>query len=188
MLFRSEGAPLAPTSPYGESKAEAERAVAAAVADADGALGAACLRIFNAAGAVAGMTDGNLTRVIPKVLAVAAGRAPRIEVNGDGSAIRDFVHVDDVASAFLLALAACQPGTNAVYNVGATPASVADIIAVAGQVTGRDIAVTWNPPRNEPARLVAEHSRISRELGWQPTRSSLSQIVADAWDALSRSC
>lgn len=177
----TEDAPLLPASPYGESKAAAERAVAAAAAD--GALATACLRIFNAAGAVAGMADGNLSRVIPKALAVAAGHAPHVEVNGDGTAVRDFVHVDDVASAFLLALDACRPGTAATYNVGATAASVADIIAVAGQVTGRPIPVTRNPPRNEPQVLVSDHTRIRRELGWQPARSSLRQIVADAWDA-----
>jgi UDP-glucose 4-epimerase len=76
-------------------------------------------------------------------------------VNGDGSAVRDFVHVDDVASAFLLALEnGCRPGKAPAYNVGATAASVAEILAVTGEVTGRPIPVLRNPPRNEPRVLI----------------------------------
>jgi UDP-glucose 4-epimerase len=181
----TEDAPLLPTSPYGESKVAAEQAVAAAAAG--GAIGTVTLRIFNAAGAVAGVADTNLSRVIPKALAVAAGQAARVEVNGDGSAVRDFVHVDDVASAFQLALEhGCQPGTAATYNVGATAASVAEILAVAGEVTGRPIPVARNPPRNEPQVLISDHSRIRAEFGWSPARSALHEIVADAWAAASR--
>ena len=181
----TEDAPLLPTSPYGESKVTAEQAIEAAAAG--GAIGAACLRIFNAAGAVDGVADTNLSRVIPKALAVAAGQAGRVEVNGDGSAVRDFVHVDDVASAFLLALEnGCRPGTAPAYNVGATAASVAEILTVAEEVTGRPIPVIRNPPRDEPRVLISDHARIGAELGWSPARSALREIVADAWDAVSR--
>jgi UDP-glucose 4-epimerase len=110
-----------------------------------------------------------------------------VEVNGDGSAVRDFVHVADVAEAFSLALEhACQRGTVATFNVGATAASVAEILAVAEEVTGRPIPVTRNPPRNEPQSLVSDHRRIGAELGWAPARSALREIVADAWHAISR--
>jgi UDP-glucose 4-epimerase len=118
---------------------------------------------------------------------VAAGQAGRVEVNGDGSAVRDFVHVDDVASALLRALEnEGRLGTAAAYNVGATAASVAEILAVAREVTGRPIPVIRNPPRNEPRVLISDHSKIGAELGWSPARSALREIVADAWDAVRR--
>jgi UDP-glucose 4-epimerase len=176
-----EDAPLTPSSPYGESKAAAEHA--AAKAASDGRLGAACLRIFNAAGADGGVADRDASRIIPRALAVAAGQSPFLAVNGDGSAVRDYVHVTDVADAFALALSACRPGACAVYNVGATSASVADMITVAAEVTGRPIDVRRNPAAPEPAVLVADCTLIREDLGWIPSRSSLRQIVADSWDA-----
>lgn len=177
-----EDTPRAPTSPYGESKADGEDAVA--VASSTGALGAVSLRVFNVAGAVAGRTDTDQTRIIPKTLTVAAGRATHLEINGDGRTIRDFVHVQDVASAFLLALMACRPGAHTVYNVGATAASILDVITVAEQITGRSIPVTHNPPKAEAQVIVADTTRIRNELSWAPKRSSLSQIIGDAWEAV----
>jgi UDP-glucose 4-epimerase len=176
----TEDTPPSPTSPYGRSKVAAEAAVVAA--SKTGALGAVILRTFNAAGAVAGRTDTDQTRIIPRTLAVAAGRVATLEVTGDGRAVRDFVHVEDVASAYLLALAACTPGTCAVYNVGAARASILDVIRVTEQVTGRSIPVRHTPPRPEPRTVTADITRISRELSWAPQRSSLRQIVGDAWE------
>lgn len=179
-----EDTPLAPTSPYGQSKADAESAVKAA--SGTGALNAVCLRLFNVAGALAGRTDTEEGRIIPRTLAVAAGRESVLKINGDGGAIRDFVHVADVADAFLLALAACRRGTYAVYNVGAVPASMRDIVAAAEEVTGRTIPVIYGPPRPEPRVIIADTTRIKRELSWTPERSSLRQIIRDAWEITAR--
>jgi UDP-glucose 4-epimerase len=179
----AEDTPLAPISPYGKSKAEAEDVVA--ITSSTGALRATCLRLFNVAGAAAGRTDVEQSRIIPRTLAVAAGRAPILEINGDGRAIRDFVHVEDVAAAFLLALAACRQDSYAVYNVGATAASMLDVIAVTEQITGQAIPVAHNPPKeDDPRVIIANTTRISRELSWVPERSSLSQIISDAWDVV----
>jgi UDP-glucose 4-epimerase len=181
-----EATPLIPTSPYGASKAAAEREVANAVAAAGGRLGAVTLRIFNAAGADGGVADPSDTRIIPNALAVAAGRAESLAVNGDGSVVRDYVHVSDVADAFALALAGCEAGGHAVYNVGATAASVLEILDVAREVTGRPIPVSWQPAKNEPPLLAADVTRIAAELGWRPIRSELRRIVGDAWAAAQR--
>lgn len=176
--------PLAPMSPYGQSKADAEAAVAAA--SSTGALRAVCLRLFNVAGAVEDRTDTEQSRIIPRTLAVAAGRADILEINGDGGAIRDFVHVEDVADAFLLALDACRRDAYSVYNVGATAASMLDVITVTEQITGRAIPVAHKPPRAEPRVMIADTTRIRRDLSWTPHRSSLSKIIGDAWDVIIR--
>jgi UDP-glucose 4-epimerase len=178
----NEDAVPAPTSPYGESKLAADRAVEAY--SLAGRVAAISLRAFNIAGAVAGHGDPDETRIIPKALAVAAGRHPELTVNGDGSAVRDFVHVDDLASAYLLALDACKSGTFRTYNVGATGASVRDIIAVAELVTRCPIPVRHNPPQPEAPVLLADTRRIREELGWAPVRSSLEEIISDSWAAL----
>ena len=179
----SEDTPLAPMSPYGQSKVDAEDAVA--TASNTGALSAVCLRLFNVAGAVAGRTDTEQARIIPRILAIAAGRAPVLEISGDGHVIRDFVHVEDAADAFLLALEASRQATYAVYNVGATPASILDIVAATEKITGRTIPVTHNPPKAEPRVIIADTTRIKQALSWAPKRSSLSQIIGDAWDVVS---
>jgi UDP-glucose 4-epimerase len=119
---------------------------------------------------------------------VAAGRAPALAVNGDGSIVRDYVHVTDVADAFALALQGCAAGAHPASNGGATPASVADILGCAREVTGRPIPVTWNRPREEPPVLVADCALGRRELGWTPARSALRQIIADTWAAVSPPC
>ncbi|GAA4841973.1 UDP-glucose 4-epimerase GalE [Kitasatospora terrestris] len=164
-----EDAPPAPGNPYGESKLAAERLLLA-----DAAVDGVVLRCFNAAGT----GDVDEARIIPKALAVAAGRHPRLELNGDGSVVRDFVHVDDMAAAYALALAA---PTGRVYNVGATPASVREIVATAERVTGRRIPVVHRPAVAEAPRLVADTSLIRRELDWRPVRSDLDTMIRDAW-------
>ena len=176
----SESVTPVPMSPYGASKLAAERLALSTVGDR---AGVTVLRAFNVAGAVDGHTDRDLSRIIPKAIAVAAGRAPILEVNGDGTAVRDFVHVDDFARAFVLALEQCAPGRGAIYNVGATGASVAEVVEAVARVSGAAPAVKHLPPRPEAARVLADTTRIRAELGWSADRSSLDEIVADAWAA-----
>ena len=177
-----EDTPPAPTSPYGESKRAADEAVRE-FAEA-GRVAGVSLRAFNAAGSVAGRLDGDKTRIIPRALLVAAGAQQSLVVNGDGSAVRDFVHIDDLARAYVLALGACRTGEFRVYNVGGTGASVREIVAVAEKVTGRRIPMVSAPAQPEPPILLADTRRIRAELGWSPRRSSLEEIISDTWDAM----
>lgn len=174
----AEDAPPAPTSPYGESKLAADRHL---LSCADDMLGVVILRAFNIAGSVGGRADRDLTRIIPKAIAVARGEADILQVNGDGRAVRDFVHVDDLADAYVAALVAATPGRREVLNVGATPASVAQIIAEVQRISGRTVRVEHLPPKPEPASLLADTRRIRRVLEWRPERSGLSEIITDAW-------
>jgi UDP-glucose 4-epimerase len=176
-----EDLPLQNTNEYGETKRAAELdALGAAAADA--AFGAVALRLFNVAGAVGGRT-GDPDTIIPKTLAVARGDLPALQVNGDGEAVRDFVHVRDVARAFELALEHAVPGRQALFNVGATGARVLDVVRTVRDVTGREVPVEHHPARGEARMLLADTRRIRAELGWQPRHSDLRTIVADAWAA-----
>lgn len=177
-----ESAPPAPSSPYGTSKLGAEGVLADAASR--GLVAAVSLRMFNVCGAVDGRGDQDLSRVIPKAVAVAAGDFPEFGVNGDGGAVRDYVHVKDAARAFLLALEAAKPGGFEVYNVGATAASVAEILDVARRVTGRAIPVRHDPPAREAPEVRADTGRIRAALGWAPRHSTLAEIVGDAWAAV----
>ncbi|WP_329313293.1 NAD-dependent epimerase/dehydratase family protein [Streptomyces sp. NBC_01278] len=173
----------APSNPYGTSKLAADRALQARAET--GAIKAVSLRCFNISGAVNGVGDADESRIIPKAVAVAAGRYPQLEMNGDGDAVRDFVHVDDLARAYVMALQANTRASYRVYNVGATPASMQEIVATVERVTGRSVPVLHRPPQPEPSRLVADTSRITADLGWKPERSSLEQLVSDAWTVVS---
>ncbi len=176
----SEDAPTESINPYASSKVAAEQLIGWQVAA--GVLGAAILRIFNAAGAVAGYADPDESRILPKAVAVAAGRAPYVQVNGDGSAVRDFVHVADIAHALRLALEATETGHKALYNVGAVSASVRDVIAEVERVSGRTVPVVHRPAHAGEARLLAaDTTRIRSELGWKPERSTLEQLATDQW-------
>ena len=178
-----EDLPLGTTNEYGETKLAAEKDVFGLV---DAAFGAVALRLFNVAGA-AGGRGGDPDTIIPKTLAVARGDLPALQVNGDGSAIRDFVHVRDVARAFELALDHAVPGRRAVFNVGATGARVLDVVRTVQDVTGRDVPVEHHPSRGEASILLADTRRIRAELGWRPEHSALPTIVADAWAAMEAS-
>lgn len=170
-----------PTSPYGSSKAEAELALEARTIA--GHIAGVSLRCFNISGAVAGIGDGDETRIIPKTMSVAAGRSNCLEMNGDGTAVRDFVHVDDVAAAYVLALEAARVGRYLCYNVGATHASMSEIVSLCREVTGQSIPVVRRPHQPEAPMSIADTTRIRHELGWKPKRSSLREMLEDAWNA-----
>lgn len=176
-----EDLPPAPTNPYAASKAAAEQLLAFEAAT--GAVAAVTLRAFNVAGADGDAVDDDPTRLLPRALRVAAGSGA-FPLNGDGSAVRELVHVADLADAYVLALDAARPGDHRVYNVGSgTGVSVAEMLAAVRRVTARPVPVERRPAADEPQALVADSRRIRAELGWTPRRSDLDTIVADAWAA-----
>lgn len=177
-----EGLPPAPTNPYAASKAAAEQLLAFEAAT--GAVAAVTLRAFNVAGADGDAVDRDTTRLLPRALQVAA-EGGAFPLNGDGSAVRELVHVADLADAYLLALDAARPGRHRVYNVGSgTGVTVAEVLEAVRRTTGRPVPVERRPAADEPQALVADSRRIRAELGWRPRRSDLDTIVADAWAAL----
>lgn len=152
-------------NPYGASKLAAEAAVAYQART--GKIGSVILRAANIVGAVDGRGDDDLSRIIPKTLAVAAGRFGQLHVNGDGTAVREYLHVADFADACVRAIEACEPGTHQVYNVGSgTGTTVRDIIAAAEKTTGRPIAASWDPrrlSRRSSSRTAPAYEQISDE-------------------------
>ncbi len=186
-----EDLPTRPESPY----ARAKLAVEWALADSAAAwgLGYVALRYFNAAGAAADATIGEdhdpETHLIPNVLKVALGQSPHVTLFGtdydtpDGTCIRDYVHVDDLAAAHVLAMAAIEPGRGRVFNTGSGHgASVKEVINAARSVTGHAIPVVESARRaGDVPRLYADSSRLQRELGWKPKVPQLADIIASAW-------
>ena len=186
--------PTIPTNPYGETKLAFERALRWY----DGAHGlrSVSLRYFNAAGASerCGEMHDPETHLIPLVLQAAAGLRDKVNIFGgdykthDGTCIRDYIHVIDLARAHVLALGGLERGS-ATYNLGSGGKgySVLQVIDAAWRVTGEDIPVKMGPRRaGDPAVLVASSDRIQRELGWQPTLGSLDAIVESAWKWMQR--
>jgi UDP-glucose 4-epimerase len=184
-----ESAPIAPGSPYGESKHTLERALRW-LDDLD-RMRFAALRYFNAAGAASpdlGEDHDPETHLIPIVLEVAQGRRDHIEIYGDdydtrdGTCIRDYVHVLDLAQAHILALEALDEGSR-VYNLGNGDGySVREVIDTARAVTGAEIPAEPGPRRpGDPPVLIASSEKIERELGWTPEYGELEDIIATAW-------
>ena len=179
---------IAPGSPYGESKWALERALYW-ISQTKG-LRFASLRYFNAAGAseARGEHRNPETHLIPQVLQVAAGRRDHITIFGDdydtsdGTCVRDYIHVLDLAEAHVLAMQALEQG-NRVYNLGNGKGfSVRQVIDTARAVTGAVIPERIGPRRaGDPARLVASSDLIRRELGWSPRYPGLQQIIETAW-------
>jgi UDP-glucose 4-epimerase len=187
-----EDCPIVPGSPYGESKHFAERILHWAERSYE--FRSACLRYFNAAGADPAGARGEdhepETHLIPRVLQVALGQHEQIKVFGtdyptpDGTCIRDYVHVLDLAQAHVLALGALDHGSGLKFNLGNGQGfSVKEVIDTAREVTGRDIPVVEAARRpGDPAVLIASSKRIRRELGWEPKFPELGTILETAWE------
>ncbi|MDU3175786.1 MAG: UDP-glucose 4-epimerase GalE [Corynebacterium striatum] len=186
----TEDMPTQPTNPYGASKLSIDYIITS-FAKAYG-LGATSLRYFNVAGAY-GLIGENReveTHLIPLVLQVALGHRDKIFMFGDdypttdGTAVRDYIHIRDLAEAHLLALESNEPGTHRIYNLGSGDGySVKQVIEMCREVTGHEIPAEIAPRRaGDPATLVASSEKIKAELGWNPTRTDLRTIVTDAWN------
>jgi UDP-glucose 4-epimerase len=185
-----EDAPLLPTNAYGESKLLVERMLG--WFHQIHGLRYASLRYFNAAGAAGELGEDHRpeSHLIPLVLQVAQGKRPSIAIYGadydtpDGTCVRDYIHVADLAVAHLLALDALAGREQLIYNLGnGRGFSVRQVVEVARQVTGHAIPAEDAPRRpGDPAVLVASSEKIRRELGWRPRCPELEQIVASAWE------
>jgi len=185
----SERTPTAPVNSYGNSKLAVDRMIGDECR-AHG-LGAVSLRYFNVAGASgdAGEDHHPETHLIPLVLQAAAGTREAVSIFGtdyptpDGTAIRDYIHIEDLAEAHLLGILAAQPGVHAIYNLGnGTGFSVRQVIEAARAVTGREIPVREEGRRaGDPAVLVAASAKVREGLGWSPRKPELETMIGDAW-------
>lgn len=187
----TEDLPKSPVSPYGATKLAVERMLEDSAAA--WGLGSVALRYFNASGAA---VDGSLgedhdpeIHLIPLVLQVALGQRQDIKVFGtdyptaDGSCIRDYIHVDDLAEVHLRAVEGCRRGKAEAYNVGTGHGnSVLEIIAAAREVTGHPIPVVETKPRpGDPPALYADSGRIRHRYGWKPRYRDVRSIIETAW-------
>ncbi len=186
----TEEAPNAPINAYGESKLMIERMLPW-YAQIHG-LGFASLRYFNACGATEtrGEDHEPETHMIPIVLQVAQGKRAYVPITGDdyptrdGTGVRDYIHVVDLADAHIRALLALNPGDRHIYNLGTgTGISVRELIEAAREVTGHPIPAQSAPRRpGDPPELVAAAGKANRELGWQPDHSDVHTILHTAWE------
>ncbi|MFD9975426.1 UDP-glucose 4-epimerase GalE [Streptomyces sp. NPDC059017] len=186
----TESDPTAPTSPYGATKLAVDHMIGGECA-AHG-LAAASLRYFNVAGAYGdcGERHDPESHLIPLVLQVALGTRETISVFGDdyptpdGTCVRDYIHVADLAEAHLLAMAAITPGEHLICNLGnGNGFSVREVVETVRNVTGHPVPETVAARRaGDPAVLVASSATAQERLGWAPSRPDLAGIVADAWD------
>jgi UDP-glucose 4-epimerase len=185
----AESAPTRPANAYGASKLAVDRMISDECL-AHG-LGAVSLRYFNVAGASGGLGEDHEpeTHLIPNVLRAAQKMHPFVEVFGtdyptpDGTAIRDYIHIDDLAAAHILALDDTRQGKHRIFNLGnGSGFSVREVIATAEQVTGQTIPTREAGRRpGDPPQLVSASDRIRHELGWEPRKPALADMIADAW-------
>ncbi|WP_067716054.1 NAD-dependent epimerase/dehydratase family protein [Nocardia yamanashiensis] len=170
----TERTPDAPPHPYATSKLAAEQAITAQANT--GALTATILRLPN----LAGGNDTDPTRLIPRTLTAAATGTP-LEINGDGTALRDYLHLTDAAAAFPAALTHPTPPVTR-YNLGTGQGtSILDVIAAAERITGHPIPTRHRPAAPEPPALIVDPTLATTELSWTPKHSALDAILADTW-------
>ena len=184
-----ETAATAPTNTYGATKLAIDHAITT-YARAHG-MAAVSLRYFNVAGAYENFGERHTTEthLIPIVLQVATGERNQVQIYGDdyptedGTAVRDYIHVSDLAEAHLLALGGARAGEHRIYNLGnGTGFSVLEVVEAARKVTGHAVPAIVAPRRSgDPAVLVASSDKARAELGWKPQHTDLGGIVADAW-------
>lgn len=184
----TEDAPTRPTNPYGATKLAVDMMISNTCAA--NTLAAVSLRYFNVAGAGLGAGERHTTEthLIPIALQAVAGEREALTIYGedyptpDGTCIRDYIHVLDLARAHLLALNAAQPGEHLICNLGCGDGfSVREVVQTIQDVTGRPLPVILGARRaGDPAQLVASSALAARRLGWQP-ELSLPQMVSDAW-------
>lgn len=189
MVPITEDMTTAPTNPYGATKLAIDYAITS-YAHAHG-LGATSLRYFNVAGAYSQVGENREveTHLIPIILQVALGHRDHISMFGDdwptkdGTAVRDYIHVRDLADAHVLALTSNKPGTHRIYNLGSGDGySVLEVVEACRRVTGHPIPAEVAPRRaGDPAVLIASSDKARAELGWKPTHTDLNTIVEDAW-------
>ncbi|WP_459611643.1 UDP-glucose 4-epimerase GalE [Corynebacterium urogenitale] len=185
----TEDMPTAPTNPYGASKLAIDNIITS-YAKAYG-LGATSLRYFNVAGAYGSVGENRVveTHLIPLILQVALGHRESISIFGtdwpttDGTAVRDYIHIRDLADAHLLAADSNQPGSHRIFNLGSGDGfSVKQVVETCREVTGHPIPSIEAPRRaGDPAVLIASSAKAIEELGWRPSRSDITTIVQDAW-------
>jgi UDP-glucose 4-epimerase len=189
----TEAAVKAPTNTYGATKLAIDFAIASE-ATAHG-LGAVSLRYFNVAGALIrpdvmiGERHDPETHLIPIALQVAAGKRDHLQIFGDdyptidGTCVRDYIHVEDLARAHLLALAAATPKEHKIYNLGnGSGFTNRQVVEAVREVTGHPLPVRTTPRRDgDPVELVASSARANTELGWTPAKPALTDMIGDAW-------
>ena len=185
-----ESSPTLPTNPYGASKLAVDQLIGAVAGIRD--LAAVSLRYFNVAGASGSFGEAHdpETHLIPLVLRAAAGVRDSVRIFGtdyatrDGTAVRDYIHVEDLGRAHLLALEAAEAGEHRIYNLGnGAGFSVREVIDAARRVTGCPIEAVESPRRSgDPPVLVASSDRIRTELGWKPEKPELEVMISDAWE------
>ncbi len=184
-----EDAPTRPTNPYGASKLAVDLMIGGYAKAFD--LAAVSLRYFNVGGAHGdrGERHDPESHLVPLIIDAATGTRDQLHVFGsdwdteDGTNVRDYVHIDDLADAHILALNGAEEGRHRIFNLGnGSGFSVLQLIDAVERVSGRTVPYEVGPRRaGDPARLVASNKKIAAELGWRPTHG-IESIVADAWE------